>query len=215
MSIPAFGANVSTDDGNSYVPNMTHHHYIDITGETSILIENSVADGTLLLAAITTAAATRYELGADAIEIAEPFGRTINIDTTDADGVVIIHGRDYLGQRMSEQITAAANAGTGAKAFKYVDAIESVSNVGDVNLDAGSGYGLPFCASELVRETVNGAASTEGTLTAAVTTTPSTTTGDVRGTYNPNTAGDGAKDIEIVYVTTNRLTGGLYGQVQA
>lgn len=214
MSLPAFGK-VGDDDGSSYVPNMTHHPHIDITGETSVLIENSVADGTLLLAAITTAVTTEYPLGDDAITIAEPFGRTINIDSTDADGVVIIHGEDYLGQRMSEQITASGGAGTGAKAFKKVDMIESVSNVGDVNLDAGSGYGLPFCASELVRETVNGAAATEGSLTAAVTTTPSTTTGDVRGTYNPNTAGDGAKDIEVVYVTTNRLTGGLYGQPQA
>jgi len=212
MNAPVFGS-VGGDDGNCYVPDMTHNHHIDITGETSVLIENAVVDGTLLLAAFTTAATTWYnDIG---LEIAEPFGRTLAFDSTDADGVFIVHGRDYLGQPMSQQVTCSLSAGATTKAFKYVDRIYSVSNVGDLNIDAGSGFGLPFCASELVRETVDGVASTEGTLTAAVSTTPSTTTGDVRGTFNPNTATDGAKDIEVVYVTTNRLPGGLYGQRQA
>lgn len=213
MSMPKFGANVETDDGNCYVPNMTHHHHIDITGETSVLIENSVADDTELLAAFTTAAATTYDdLG---VIVAEPFGRTLALTSTDADGTGVLHGKDYLGQPMSQAITFSTGVAATTKAFKTVDKFVSSTNVGDVAINAGSGYGLPFCASELVRETIDGAASTEGSLTAAVTTTPSSSTGDVRGTYNPNTAGNGAKDIEIVYVTTNRLTGGLYGQVQA
>lgn len=208
--IPAFKA--QPDTGSSYVPNMTQHHHVGQDGTVTVQFPNTVVDGSLLMAALTTVAATEYDdLG---VEIAEPFGRTLALTSTDADGVLIVHGTDFLGQQMSQQVTFSSNAGATTKAFKTVDKIVTTTNAGDVVINTGSGYGLPFCAVEIVREVVDGVASTEGTITAAVSTAPSTTTGDVRGTFNPNTAGNGVKDISVTYIATADLTGGLYGQPQ-
>jgi hypothetical protein len=207
--IPSF--KVEKDDGSAYVPDMSHHYHIDINGETTVKFTDSSVDEAVLLAATTTAAATDYTVDVDVVEA---FGRTLLLTSTDADGVVVIKGTDFLGQQMSQQVTFSTGAGATTKAFKHIHTISSSTNVGDVVIKAGTGYGLPFCAVELVREVVDGLASTEGALTAAVSTTPSVTTGDVRGTFNPNTAGDSAKDIMVTYVTTADLTGGLYGQPQ-
>lgn len=212
MTMPNFGI-VGKDYGSAYVPNMTHHHHIGIDNETTVLLENTPVDGAELLASTALgAAATLDDL---AIVITSPFGRTLSLTSADADGVLTVYGRDYLGQQMTQQVTMVTSAGATTKAFKYVDKVISSTNDGAITITCGSGHGLPFCAQEIVRETVDGVAATEGTITAAVSTTPSATTGDVRGTFNPNTATDSAKDIEVTYVTTNRLTGGLYGQPQA
>lgn len=200
------------DDGSSYVKDMTHHAHIDINGETTVQFKDSVADGSVLNAATTVAASTNYDVD---VESADPYGRTLTITSTDA-GTLTVVGFDYLGQVMTEEITCIVGDANGAKAFKRVTELRAGSDLaGDVTVKAGAGYGLPFCAVELVREVVDGASATEGAITAPVTTTPSAITGDVRGTYNPNTAGDGAKDISVTYVTTADLTGGLYGQAQA
>jgi hypothetical protein len=207
----AFG--VQRDNGTAYVQDMTHHQHIDINGETTFSIIDSVADGTALMSAPqTVAASTNYEVD---LVVAETFGRNLTVLSTDAGDITIV-GKDYLGQEMTETVTCIVGTVAGAKAFKRVTELRAAADLaGDITINVGAEYGLPFCAVEIVREVVNGAPATEGTITAPVTTTPSATTGDVRGTYNPNVAGDGNNDFDITYVTTSRLVGGLYGQAQA
>ncbi len=204
--------NIGKGDGPAYVANMTSHAHIDINGETTINIADSSADLAELLASTAVVASTNYDVD---VEIPEAFGRSVSV-TSDAAGDITIIGKDFLGQTMSETITCTVGTEAGAKAFKRITELRAASDLtGNVVLKAGAEYGLPFCAVEVVREVVDGAASTEGAITAPDTTTPSATTGDVRGTFNPNTAGDGAKDIALTYVTTSQLAGGLYGQAQA
>jgi hypothetical protein len=212
MSIPNFGG--LQNDLNCYVPDMTHHAHININGETTVNFGTPVADDTELMAALTTAASTSYaDLG---VEVTEPFGRTLNLTSTDADGTLTLHGRDYLNQQMSEDITFDTGAASSAKAFKYIDRIESATNAGDVVINTGGEFGLPFCAAEVVREITDGTSvESEGTLTAPDEDTPAATTGDVRGTYPPGTTADGSASIILTYVTTSELDGGLYGPVQA
>jgi hypothetical protein len=213
MSIPNFG--VVNGDGNAYVPNMTHHHHLDINNETTVTFTDTLVDATVLAALATVAISTTYDLGADTIVIPEPFGRNIQILSTDA-GDITIKGTDFLGQQMTETITCTVGTVAGKKAFKRITGYVTAADLaGDITIKSGGEYGLPFCAVEVVREVVDGVASTDGVITAAVSATPTATTGDVRGTFNPNTAADGAKDIVVTYIATNALTGGLYGQVQA
>ncbi len=54
----------------------------------------------------------------------------------------------------------------------------------------GTGY--------VLRELQDGAAATAGTIVAGVTTKATATTGDVRGTYDPNAACDGAKAFQLL-----------------
>ena len=207
---PNFAA--QKNDGNSYVPNMDFSHHIDINNELTVKIDNSVVDDTVLLASLTFVALVNQDV---VLDIAEAFGRTVKLTSTDAGDMTLI-GKDFLGQVMSETITCTAGTVAGKKAFKEITEMRPAADLaGDVIIKAGAEYGLPYCAVEIIREVVNGVASTEGTITAAVSTTPTATTGDTRGTYNPNTAGDGAKDISVTYVATSELLGGLYGQIQA
>jgi hypothetical protein len=209
--IPAHGA--LKNDGSSYVPNMTHNHHVDYNGETTVEFVNTVADATALGAAVTVNAGLTVNVD---YTLSEPYGRSVDLASTDAAGDVTITGFDYLNQIMTEKQTLSSSASTGKKAFKQIISLTAASDhTGAVTVKTGAQYGLPFAAVELVREVVDGVASTEGTITAAVVTTPSATTGDTRGTYNPNTAGNGAKDISVTYITTAALSGGLYGPRQA
>lgn len=200
------------NDGSAYVADMSHHTAIDDNNETTFEIADSVVDGTALSAVLTVVASTNQAVDLD---ISEPFGRSIQVTSDDAGDVTIV-GQDYLNQEMTETLTCIVGTVNGAKAFKRITEVRPASDLaGDITIKLGAEYGLPFCAVEIVRETVDGAPATEGAITAPVTTTPSATTGDVRGTFNPNTAGDGAKDISLSYIATAKLTGGLYGQAQA
>lgn len=213
MTMPSFG--VGRNDGAAYVPDMTHHPHVGLDGSVSVEFPDSPADDTVLKATATLVADTTYDFGDDYVEITDPFGRNVTVTSTDA-GDITIYGEDYLGQRMTETITCIVGDADGKKAFKRILGYISASDLaGDVTLKYGPEYGLPFCATEIVRETVDGAAATEGAITAPDTNTPTATTGDVRGTFNPNTAGDAAKDITLTYIATSELSGGLYGQVQA
>ncbi len=108
-------------------------------------------------------------------------------------------GYDYTGQKMSEAITSIAAATVnGKKAFKDILSITgaggSVSAITIGTTDilgcpvriAGLGYIIHPGWDEVL-------AADAGTAVAAVATTPTTTTGDVRGTYVPSSATDGAR----------------------
>jgi hypothetical protein len=61
--------------------------------------------------------------------------------------------------------------------------------------------GLPVALPQkglVVGEMEDGAAPTAGTLVAAVRSTATATTGDVRGTYDPNSAANGSKVFSLV-----------------
>ena len=89
----------------------------------------------------------------------------------------------------------------------------------DFFVGTGDVFGLPIRADSrnYVLTAWGGAFVTTGTFTAAVTTSPATTTtGDVRGTFAPADAADGSKRLTLwVFVADDDTQTGLYGVTQA
>lgn len=107
-----------------------------------------------------------------------PFGNNVITDTNCA-----VHGYDWLGQPMSEEIAI----GAGAKAFKKVTSITD-----GASCTWGDEYGLPY------KTTTSGDVG-DGVITAADTTDPATiNTGDPRGTVDFDAEPDGATDKSVV-----------------
>lgn len=122
------------------------------------------------------------------------YGRGVSVTASGAyTGTVIIHGRDYLGQPMSESL--AANGTTqvnGKKAFGYIDSVDVPTAAAGVTINVGwtDVLGLPFNSRALVNETVNFVATANpGTFLSSNIASPQTlTSADPRGTYTPAAA---------------------------
>lgn len=118
----------------------------------------------------------------------------------DSAATVTTRGYDVYGFPMTETVTLA-NAGvvTGKKAFKYVASITPAGTLSGANLSVGQSdkFGFPLrvdtqgYASIWWPEPALIVAATG--FTAAVTTTASATTGDVRGTYALQSPSDATK----------------------
>jgi hypothetical protein len=108
-------------------------------------------------------------------------------------------------EKISVSATGTAKTAAGLKAFKYIRSIAiasaSDSTGNTINVGFGDVLGLHVALPQkglVVREMEDGAAPTAGTLVAAVRSTAAATTGDVRGTYDPNSACDGSKAFELL-----------------
>lgn len=114
--------------------------------------------------------------------------------------VCTVVGEDVYGNAISE----ASGSGTslaGKKAFARVTSVTFSANVTGATVGTGDVLGLPAYlpgTGYVLKELENGAAATAGTIVAGVLTKPTTTTGDVRGTYDPNSACDGSKAFVLI-----------------
>jgi hypothetical protein len=129
-----------------------------------------------------------------------------------ADHVVTVTGTDVYDQPVVEAITAnGTNTVAGKKAFKTVTNVDIAAGAAGDTLDLGWAdvLGLPFrldLAAEVVTEREDGAAAgSAGTFVAglAPNTISTATTADVRGTYDPDSACDGAKSFDLLIQTFN------------
>lgn len=112
-----------------------------------------------------------------------------------------ITGTDEYGNVVVETTASAGTSHTGKKAFKTVTSVVPDTNITSATVGSGDVLGLPVALPQkglVVGEMEDGAAPTAGTLVAAVRSTASATTGDVRGTYDPNSACDGSKAFELL-----------------
>lgn len=153
------------------------------------------------------------------------YGRNVTMTATGTlttGTTAVVHGFDYLGQPMQEQLTIGtgmAPAATGVKAFKKVTKLVNAgtANTGTATLGWGGALGLPYVTVAVEREIEdNVVAATNGTLTAPVFTSPQTaTTGDPRGLYTPNGTLDATAVFEADIVVTDyenaSNVGGLHG----
>lgn len=142
---------------------------------------------------------------------------------------VTVSGFDVYGQPMSEVIATGAVASTtvnGKKAFLQISSITiSGSPVVTVSVGTTDIIGSPVRvtnAGYIARAGYNNVlAEDAGTFVAAVTTTATTTSGDVRGTYVPSSATDGAKRLVVgillpaIAVGPNATRTGALGVTQA
>ena len=144
---------------------------------------------------------------------------------------VTIAGYDYLLRPLTETLTLGTGttaSAAGKKAFRWVKSItftgaaDITSNA--VNVGMGSLLGLPYRLEKIghltfaslggVQELIGVASN--ATVAAAVATTASAITGDVRGTISFNGALDGAKEAFVeLYVSGRNSAAGLVGVSQA
>lgn len=144
---------------------------------------------------------TRVVNGETRLVLDVPRNITLTVAVTDFSGTTFtIRGYDVYGQPMTQTRAGPNNNTVGTlKAFKEIVSISSSTALG-TNVSAGIGdvFGWP------VRVIDNGylqsvkwagaLAADAGTAVAAVTTNPSTAAlGDVRGTYAPSSASNGAR----------------------
>ena len=114
--------------------------------------------------------------------------------TANIAAVATVVGFDQYGAKVTQTVTLPAGATTTStkKAFGYVTSITSTSATGaPVAVGVGSAFGLPFAASDfgyVIPSWNQIQATTSAGFTPSDTTSPATAaTGDVRGTYVPQT----------------------------
>lgn len=148
------------------------------------------------------------------------FPRNITSVTSHASSIVamtiLVTGTDEYGAVVSELITVPATGTSttvdGAKAFLTVTSIAITATTdaeaNTLNMGFGDVLGLPYRvdAEGLVGVIEGGTPlPTLGTFVAAVTTDPATTTtGDVRGTYNPTQTLDGTLNTKCLIQVAGR-----------
>lgn len=166
------------------------------------------ADGVSVSAAITAAAGATIG-GAFASGGVATFDKPRNVVITsagnDSTKVFTVTGTDVYGNTMVENITGAnAGAASGKKAFKTITSVDvDVDTAGAVTIGNGDVLGLPVFLPKtglVLKELQDGAAATAGTLVAGALTAggATATSGDVRGTYDPNAACNGSRVFQLV-----------------
>ena len=173
----------------------------------------AAASATAILSAVATADTVVHTItGGTApggyYQLDWPRGLTIKSSGADT-SVITLRGLDYLGNAMSESLTLnGTSAVNGKKAFWVVISYQAgtaMSNNLSIGTQAGV-LGLPFFlpggtgagAGYVIKEAADGATPTAGTFVGGDLTLATATTGDVRGTYTPNTAPNGTHIYEIV-----------------
>lgn len=169
-----------------------------------------------LVATITTSTGT----SASVWTMDVPRNIVVGTSTAVAATVTTVTGYDVYGVKMVEAITIAlgGSSGAGKKAFKHIESI-AIYSAGDITTDTltvgfGDVLGLPYklaSKGDLISASFNGINEAVAALTAAVTSTATATTGDVRGTVDMTSASDGSPIVVWMYVADPSTAAGLRG----
>ena len=139
-------------------------------------------------------------------------GRALQVTSSSASDTtqtITVTGTDYLGATMSQAFALnGTSVISGTKAFATVTSITcSVAvTVGTISVGTLDVFGLPVplnMTGLVIQDLTDGAKSgTQGTYVAADNTAggSTTTTGDVRGTFAPNTASNGTHYYHLIMV---------------
>ncbi len=146
------------------------------------------------------------------------YARAVSVESdniADTTQVITITGYDHYNQLMVENITLGAATINGKKAFKKVTGVSiSAATIGNVIVGTTIIFGVPYRVNGRYALQVffDTAFTTDGTFVAAVTSTATATTGDVRGTYTPATSPDGSKKLVFYALIEDPDTAaGFYG----
>jgi len=207
LELEVIGEISYTNDSTGFSPaNSTH----------AILLEAQLgapaaASSTFLAASQGIAANAAAVLAATVLDVPR---NVVAAWTTSAK--ITVTGTDVYGAVLTEGNASAATSFTGAKAFKTITSIVSDTAITGFTAGTGTVLGLPFfipSSGHVIARLENGAAVTTGTLTAGVfTAASSSTTGDVRGTWAPNTAPNGSNNYTVIAAVPDP---GYRGQAQA
>jgi hypothetical protein len=173
----------------------------------------ATASATALVASVTdktTSAAGKEKLTANICpDVPRAISITSNNAADTASFTCLVSGLDVHGQAMSELLAfSGAATTTGNKAFACICSIKMIhasgtALTGTISVGTSTKLGLPAfvpSAGYVMKELQDGISATAGTFAYGITTAggSTTTTGDVRGTYIPNTVPDGAKTYELL-----------------
>jgi hypothetical protein len=114
--------------------------------------------------------------------------------------VLTVTGTDEYGAVIRES-SASGTSFTGKKAFKTITSVTTSADITGLTVGTSKVLGLPMwlaSAGEVLRELQDGATATAGTLVAGDVATATATTGDVRGTYAPNSNPNGTLLFEVI-----------------
>lgn len=167
---------------------------------TSLVTAGSYSAGYLTIAGLAGTATITTILGVRAAAFDVPRNVTVTSSGNEAGNVFTIYGYDYLGKPMVETISGVnANTVAGKKAFAFVTYIyNGLGAIGNISVGNGDVFGLPYALSSLNYVTASyWNSASGGTPLAAIATTATATTGDVRGTVAPPTASDGVKRLTV------------------
>jgi hypothetical protein len=171
------------------------------TNNVSVAATYAVA-GNATLAAGTGTTAVTTAAGVAAIQLDCPRAISVTIGTgTIVDTAITVTGLDVYGQAMTDVIqtgTVQSTTVNGEKAFFQVTGVAVAGAVGGtVAVGTSDVLGSPVRITDagyIARAGWNNTlAEDAGTFVAAVTTTATTTSGDVRGTYVPSSAPNGTR----------------------
>ncbi|MBL4766290.1 MAG: hypothetical protein JKY94_00955 [Rhodobacteraceae bacterium] len=158
------------------------------------------ADGVCASQAIT-AAGTGTIAGALASSGVATFDQPRNVVAAwTGTAVMTVTGTDEYGSVLVES-SASGTALAGKKAFKTITAVDASADVTSATVGSGDVLGLPVHLPSVamsLAEIEDGAAATAGTYAAGISVASTPTTGDVRGTYNPDTACDGSAQFSLI-----------------
>jgi hypothetical protein len=199
------------------------------TNNISVAASYAVA-GNATLAAGTGTTSVTTAAGVTAIQLDCPRAVSITIGAgTIVDTAVTVSGLDVYGQAMSEVIQTGSTQSTtvnGKKAFFQVTQVAVAGDCGGtIAVGTTDILGSPVRITDagyIARSGWAGAlADDAGTFVAAVTTTATTTSGDVRGTYLPSSAPNGTRRLVMgillpaIAVGPNATRTGALGVTQA
>ena len=110
-----------------------------------------------------------------------------------------VTGTDVNGKTVVET-SGSGTSMTGKKAFKTVTDISTSADITALTVGTSKVLGLPVfltSGADVVAEKEDDATATAGTIVVGDTAAATATTGDVRGTYAPNSAPDGDKEFTL------------------
>lgn len=119
--------------------------------------------------------------------------------------VLTVTGTDEYGNAVRES-SGSGTSLTGKKAFKTITAVTTSADITGLTVGTGKVLGLPMFlpnGAEVLKELEDGGAPSAGTIVAGVVSTATATTGDVRGTYAPNSNPDGSKEFGLIVALRN------------
>jgi len=184
------------------------------------------AAGSLTLTAGTSAKSVIRQDGTTVIQLDVPRALQVNSSTTAR--TFTVSGWDYYGQPMTETITVATagTAKSGKKAWYQISSVTISGSATAVTVGTTDILGSPVRIIDggyIIDPGWAGALAPDtGTFTAADTTNPATSsTGDVRGTYQPSSASNGSNRLVMsiavpaIAVGPNATRIGALGVTQA
>ncbi len=125
--------------------------------------------------------------------------------------VATVTGTDEYGEVISE-VSASGTTMATKKAFKTVTDFTISTNITSLTVGTGDILGLPVFlvqVGDVLQELEDGAAPTAGTLVKGDLAKATTSTGDVRGTYDPNSACNGALAFQLLVALSERTFKGV------